>query len=237
MSEVDDLYSLTPGEFTRARNALAARLKKDGREEEADAVRSLRRPSVALWAVNQVARRDRDAVERLVELGEELREAQIEGRAADFRRATRERSSALRRLADQLETILEEAGAARSHRATQIVEAATADEEARRFLLNGALRTEIEPAGFGEIFGALPEEPPTGTTAEPAAEEARRKAHELMEKAREARRKALRLEREADEAEARARSARRAAARAVEAAEKAESEAEAAEQRTDELLG
>jgi len=52
--EIDALFKLPLGEFTPARNALAARLKKAGEQAEADAVKALPKPSVAAWVVNQL---------------------------------------------------------------------------------------------------------------------------------------------------------------------------------------
>ena len=46
----DDLYALPPGDFTRARDERAKALRKEGRREEADAVKALRKPTVAAWA-------------------------------------------------------------------------------------------------------------------------------------------------------------------------------------------
>src|SRR3954447_8139768 len=54
--DVDRLYGLPLEEFVAERDALAKRLRADKRREEADAVKSLRKPSVAAWAVNQVLR-------------------------------------------------------------------------------------------------------------------------------------------------------------------------------------
>ena len=44
--DVDGLFRLPLAEFTAARNALAARLKKAGRPSDADAVKALPKPSV-----------------------------------------------------------------------------------------------------------------------------------------------------------------------------------------------
>ena len=59
---MDDLFALPPAEFIAARDALAKRLKADGDATRAAEVKALRRPSVAAWAVNQVARRKPELV-------------------------------------------------------------------------------------------------------------------------------------------------------------------------------
>ena len=68
-AEIDALFQLPPGAFTAARNALAARLKKGGRGDAAEQVRSLARPSVTAWAVNHLYWRHRAAFARLLEAG------------------------------------------------------------------------------------------------------------------------------------------------------------------------
>src|SRR5438034_9907423 len=75
-SELDRLYGLPLDEFTAARNELATRLRKAGQADAAERVRELRKPSVAVWTVNQLARRYPDEIEELVEGGKRLRDAQ-----------------------------------------------------------------------------------------------------------------------------------------------------------------
>lgn len=243
MNELDDLYALPPSEFTAARNALAVRLQKDGRGDDAATVKSLRKPTLALWAVNQTARRHPDEVRRLVELGDEVRTAQIEGRAGDFRAAMKERSALLSRLLEHTRELLGEVGGAASHaeRAGRTIEAAAADESERDALVAGAVRQELEPGGFGDVFevlGDVPEDSDAGLTRRAEeAEAAREQARALAEHAHAARRDASAREREAKEAEVQAAAARRAAERAAAKAEKAEADAEAAARRAEDLLG
>src|SRR5262249_62251629 len=103
------LYGLPLDEFTAARNELATRLRKAGQGEAAERVRALRKPSVAVWAVNQLARRHPDEIEELVASGKLLRDAQakaLRGTAADaVREATAAERASLRkvrRLAEEL---------------------------------------------------------------------------------------------------------------------------------------
>jgi hypothetical protein len=75
-TEVDALFKLPLGEFTSARNALAAELKKAGRPAEASAVKALVKPSVSAWVVNQLYWRHRGLFDRLVAAGDKMRHAQ-----------------------------------------------------------------------------------------------------------------------------------------------------------------
>ena len=75
---IDELYGLDPSDFVAARNDLARRLRREGDRTLAAEVATLRRPTPAAWAVNQLTRRHRDDVEELVRLGEALQAAQDE---------------------------------------------------------------------------------------------------------------------------------------------------------------
>jgi hypothetical protein len=72
---IDALYQLPLTEFTPARNALATRLRKSGKTGESDEVRSLVKPSIPAWAVNQVYWKNRAAFDRLLSAGDRLRKA------------------------------------------------------------------------------------------------------------------------------------------------------------------
>src|SRR6266508_4779168 len=75
-SELDELYGLPPSEFIPARNDLARRLKQAGQSAISARVKELRKPTIPIWAVNQLARRQPKDVEALLEAGERLRTAQ-----------------------------------------------------------------------------------------------------------------------------------------------------------------
>jgi hypothetical protein len=93
-AEIDRLYQLPLDEFTAARNALAKTLKGD----DARSVKTLAKPTVVPWAVNQLYWRDRKTFDRLLKAGGALRDAQIAalgGRHGDVRRATDGHRSAL----------------------------------------------------------------------------------------------------------------------------------------------
>ena len=85
----DDLYGLPVEEFTKARDELAKELRTAGKKEAADEVKSLRKPSVSAWAVNQAVRRSPPEAKALVKAGDELRKAQrgvVSGRSSARRR-------------------------------------------------------------------------------------------------------------------------------------------------------
>ena len=53
---IDRMYAGPLDEFVARRNELARSLSKEGDREGAEGVKELRKPSVAAWAVNQLAR-------------------------------------------------------------------------------------------------------------------------------------------------------------------------------------
>src|SRR5437867_12331430 len=64
---LERLYAVAPRDFTRARNALAAELRESREPDAARAIARLRRPSAPLWAVNQLSRHARPALERFLD--------------------------------------------------------------------------------------------------------------------------------------------------------------------------
>src|ERR1051326_4902051 len=168
-AELDRLYGLPLDEFTAARNELATRLRKGGQEDAAERVRTLRKPSVAVWTVNQLARRHAEEIERLVESGNQLRRAQAKALrgtgAAEVREATAaERASLLRvtRLAEELLTGEGRAStAATLERIASTLHAAAVEPDAASVLAAGRLPDEVESSGFAALAAIAP--PPSAT--------------------------------------------------------------------------
>lgn len=100
--ELDALYQLPLDQFTAARNELAKRLSADGQAEQADRVKALRKPTVAVWLVNRLVREDELDVQRLLKAGESLAKTQArvaQGQSPEaFLDARREGERALERL-------------------------------------------------------------------------------------------------------------------------------------------
>jgi hypothetical protein len=158
---IDRLYSLDPDEFTKERNEAAKQLRADGDRAGSDAVKSLKRPTTAAWAVNQAARRRQDLVRELLDSGAALRVAQraaLSGsHRADLRDATRRRRAAVASLLDEATAVLEAAGRNAGPHIDEIrstLEAASADEEIGAVMAAGRLTKETEPpSGLGDVGG------------------------------------------------------------------------------------
>ena len=146
-ARLDELFTAPAGEFVKAREALVRDLKHEQRSEEAAEVHGLRRPTVAVWGVNQMAHARRDRVAALVEAGRELEALQQEGAGArdELRAATRTRRALLDQLTDVAASYTERPDTSRSAIAATL-DAASLDPELRDDLARGRLTTELSPA-------------------------------------------------------------------------------------------
>jgi hypothetical protein len=96
-------------EFTNRRNAKAKELKASGPRELAVEVAALKKPPVAVWAVNQLAGRNKLVLERLRRAGEGVVQAQS-GAVAGRKGAALQLRSASDALQRDLEEAVREAG-------------------------------------------------------------------------------------------------------------------------------
>ena len=227
----DRLYGLPLDEFTAARDELAAELREQGDREAAAEVKKLRKPSVAAWTVNQLARTDKREVEELLAIGQDLRKAQKKamsgGGAEAIREVTVRRRRAMDRLGDRAEELLAQAEHGTSRATLDKVEdtfqAATVDEKAADAVRAGRLARELAPPSGFELLG---EGPPAAvrSRAKPPQKvpdrvrRAQEQARQAEADAKDAAREAAGLEREAEYARKRAERARRNADRAAERA-------------------
>ena len=228
---VERLYAVPPKEFTRARNSLAAELRRARNAEAARMIAGLRRPSAALWAVNQLARHVRAPLERFLDAVERLRRTQLsEPRAAmDAMRAERAHLEALVARAEQA---LVEAGYAASAEARRRIGdtllGAAAERRHAQALTHGRLTEELHAPGFDALTGTTRLRVVSGGAprrdagAALARDARRRAAAETRRREREANEEARRRETQARQRE----QAERAAAVAA-----LEREAEAARER------
>ena len=238
-TELDDLYAAPPTDFTGARNDLAQRLKQAGQVETAAGVKQLRKPTVPLWAVNQLARRHPDDVRALLDAGERLRVAQqaaLQGESQQLRAATADERKILHGLTQRAAELLRETGhSADTKRIADTLRAAAVDESGRELLRLGRLSEELEASGFGSFAGMeIPSRSePEEKTAKPPSPAAQRRREEQLRKLRErvatARRDATKAERAAARAEATLDTARRRLVEANETVQRAEAELEKAE--------
>jgi hypothetical protein len=236
------LYGLPLEEFTAERNALAAELRAAGDGAGAAAVKSLRKPTAAAWAVNQLVRAEPDLVEALLGAGGELRQAHRQassGKGAEqLRAAAHAERAAVEQLMERAPAVLGRmVGAALADSIRNTLHAASSDDEARERVASGTLVTEMRPVGLGPLSAA----PPAGRSSRARPEHDERAAkqraadHARSVRAAAAAETALRREltaaeralERAEEAYARARDAADAAAERAKDARKRVREARA----------
>ena len=161
--DVDALYKLPLADFTASRNALAGRLKKAGRAEDADRVKALGKPSSAAWAVNQLFWRQRDQFDRLIATGDRLRKAQaskLAGGSGDIRGALDELRETLSSLTRTAAELLREAGSNITpdlmRRVTSTLEALASIGIVPGGPQPGRLADEVDPPGFETLAALVP---------------------------------------------------------------------------------
>jgi len=161
LAEIDALFKLPLDEFTSARNALAAQLKKAGKQGDAKDVKALVKPSASAWVVNQVYWRHRGLFDRLIETGDRMRRAQVARGTGDSVRdpasARREAVTALTKIAEGL-LLGADRGATRDtlRRVTSTLEALSSWGSLPDAPPAGRLTDDVEPPGFDAIAGFLP---------------------------------------------------------------------------------
>src|SRR4051794_41951529 len=87
------LFRTPPDRFVADRDALVKELRAAGRDDDAATVKALRKPTATVWALNQLADREPDALSAVVEAGRSVGAAPAGadvGRAADERGAAGE---------------------------------------------------------------------------------------------------------------------------------------------------
>jgi hypothetical protein len=153
------LFRTPPDRFIGERDALVKELRAAGRDDEAAAVKALRKPTATVWALNQLTEREPEAVAVLFEAGRALRAAQSEAIAGSSSSALVEagasRRAAVARLTSATVAILDEGGhrgGAQSDAIAQALEAASVDADIGAELSAGTLEklpTAASDMGFG----------------------------------------------------------------------------------------
>lgn len=201
-AEIDRLYGLPLAEFTNERDALARRLRADGNRDAAASVSELRKPVLAAWVVNRLARERRADVEALVEAAAAIRAGRPD---ADERFRTT--ADALARAAREVlaEADRRPSDAVLRDVATTLRAASAADPD---ILLAGRLTEPVEATGFEAMAGATPRRPAAPTARRRSKKKPqpdRERAQAARKALTDAREKARRLGRAADAAEREAR--------------------------------
>lgn len=162
------LFELPLAEFTAARNALAATVKKEGDAARSKEIKALARPSLSAWVVNKLFRSSGDAFNDLLDAGEKLRGAASSSAGADELRAAQKRQA-------ECVAVLRATGERWLKESGQAATPSTMDRVARSLQAissrgsfapyqAGCLCADVEPPSFDEL-AAVVGELPTATRA------------------------------------------------------------------------
>jgi hypothetical protein len=157
--ELDTLFQAPFAEFVGTRNGLAARLKKEGRDEESARVRGLAKPSFTAWLVNQLywsARRDLDAFLKAADRVRSGEKALLEGRkSAAQADAAEDRRRTLEQLVGRAAGRAAEEGTplspALTERLRTTLDAIGAYGSAAARHARGRLQEDLDPPGFAAL--------------------------------------------------------------------------------------
>jgi hypothetical protein len=193
--ELDRLYAAPLDEFVAERDALAKQLRSDGDREAADRIKALRKPSAAVWAVNQLARRQQKDYRALLKAGDKLRATQEKVLGGESSEKLQEAAVAERELVDRLtekgRAVLEVAGhsptEAMIRRVSGTLHAAATRPDLRDAAENGRLEHEEETAGFGfDLLSSVPAAPKSKPSEDKRTRERKDAAHEQVKGAEDA---------------------------------------------------
>jgi hypothetical protein len=149
--EIARLYQLPLADFTAARNALA---KNAG--ARAPEVRSLQKPAVPAWAINQLFWQNRDEYDRLAGAAGDLRAAHaavLAGKSGDVRSAGKSHEEAIESALKATLAILRDAGQPATEATRQAI--ATTLRALPGAEPPGQLTKALQPGGF-EMLAGLP---------------------------------------------------------------------------------
>jgi len=186
--EIDALFAAPLADFVAERKRIAQALKAAGRRDDAKVIAATPKPTLPIWIINQLARREPALVKELDELTARLRGAEGPEYAAGVVNHRR----ALAELRWKAEELLTETGHAAApavlNRVIANLRAAAAGDETRPLLLAGRLTRDVEEPGFADLFGqgaassTAPARPPA-TPHAPAASHAEGARHKREQEA------------------------------------------------------
>ena len=176
--DLNNLFKLPLNEFIAARKTLFSQLKKSGQATDAERVKSLAKPSVSAWTVNQLYWHHREPFEELLGSGQRFRKAQASGKIVEMRVALEARREALAHLSKLASELLSDVGQNPSldtiRRITSTLEGVSASASLDGATL-GRLTKDVDPPGFESFAsfagtaGVSPVHSTTGTTGVPPA--------------------------------------------------------------------
>lgn len=149
------LYAMPLDQFIATRKSLVAEARAAGERDVAREVGELRKPSVAAWLVNQLARLDPAPLAGLISLGDRLRDAQSAMRGSEMKTLARERNAVVEEAMARVSALAGDRGVGLSPGVTAELHdtfvAALATAEAGAAVRSGRLVRALSYAGFGDV--------------------------------------------------------------------------------------
>jgi hypothetical protein len=150
----DELYGADPAGFVARRTELVKQARTAGDKALAGQIAALRRPTVAAWYMNLLARAGSTELDELIDLGATMRQAQGEldmARVTSLAPRRRELEHAVQRLDMLLATQGITASPAAWAEVGHTLTAVAADASAAAAVRSGCLARSLVYAGFGEV--------------------------------------------------------------------------------------
>jgi hypothetical protein len=156
----DELYALRPDAFAAARDEQVRKARTEGRPPLARELGRLRRPTQSAWLINLLWRNQREVMEQLLQLGEDLSRAQAQASGPELHRLTALRRQLEAALVRGARTLAEKDGvtvsAAMEREAQETLAAALARPDVADEIRTGRLVKPATYAGFGTLLPAMP---------------------------------------------------------------------------------
>jgi hypothetical protein len=181
LSIAEELYALTPSEFTGSRNEWGKQTKAED-PELAKRILALRKPSVAAWVVNMMMRHQGDQMTQVLELGASLRRAQEDLDGEALRELTRQRRQLTTAVTRQGRDLAQELGQRLTEAVADQVQgtlhAAMVDEDAAAAVRSGLLVAALTATGVGaaDVVDSVAIPAAIGLTARPRPMPTRQRA-------------------------------------------------------------
>jgi hypothetical protein len=148
-------YAASAADFIATRNELAKQLKADGDQLGSTRLKALRKPTVAAWLANLVARELPDDIDDLLALGDEFREATADLDGERLRELTPRRHKLIEQLSKSAAGLAEREGqkisADVAQKLRETLDAALVDPAAGEAVREGQLSSALRHVGFGVV--------------------------------------------------------------------------------------
>ncbi|MDX6261638.1 MAG: hypothetical protein QOH84_3326 [Kribbellaceae bacterium] len=151
----DALYGAPSADFIAKRNELAKQLKADGDQLGSTRLKALRKPTVAAWLTNLVARELPDDIDDLLALGDEFRQATADLDGEKLRELTPRRHKLLDQLTKSAAGLAEREGQKISadvgQKLRETLDAGLVDPAAGEAVREARLSSALRHVGFGVV--------------------------------------------------------------------------------------